>query len=78
MKLSVTQAQLAVLRNDDAIYQASLKQASSTIENYFLTSDATTRNLLDNLKQAREVTLASNISELNNTVNLLQTIMQEK
>lgn len=74
LHMQLGQAQWAVLRNDNVIYQASLKQASLWVSRYFVVLNPTTQDVLSALNALQEIDVSFPGVTLDKTVNALVTL----
>lgn len=75
--LLISQAQTAVLRQDQKTYQSSLEQLMMMINKYYDTKQQTVQQILAQVSQSKQISIAPTIPDLTNVILAIQDFQQQ-
>jgi uroporphyrin-3 C-methyltransferase len=76
LRLMLEQAELALLDRNQALYERSLDKAERWIAQYFLTNDAVTRAMINNLATLKTERIDPELPDIGNSLRLLKGLME--
>ncbi|WP_369600140.1 uroporphyrinogen-III C-methyltransferase [Hahella sp. SMD15-11] len=77
LRLMLEQAQLAVLQQNQEVYQASLDKASEWLQRWLVGQDASTRALLNELEALRKVEIRPGLPDISGSLRLLKGVIRQ-
>jgi uroporphyrin-3 C-methyltransferase len=80
IQILITQAQWALLQQNNTVYQASLQQIKQLLQQYFLQNNSHIKSILNELTKLQKINLAPQLPDINNAIEAINNIAisQEK